>query len=170
MHPLSISSQAVTGGLQPWIGWSNKKWSTLNSFNYIATEVRVYSAEDIDLYNIGAFQLANQTHRHWWKDSFSIYTGLGFAVNIPLANRASTIFTEEEQEEYDQQNIELAAQIKSTSVIIPFGIQYWINDSLYVGIRQDFYNSFSIWRSETVGSQLTTTYFSENQIQVGCFF
>ena len=55
IHPLSTTART---GIQPWVGWSNKVWSTMATFDYSVTEVRTYSGEDIDVQNIGTFHLA----------------------------------------------------------------------------------------------------------------
>ena len=170
IHPLSEQSQLITGSLQPWMGWSNKKWTVLGTLNYQVTEVRSYAGESIDVQNIGGVHFGAQAHKHFWKNDFSVYAGLGITTTRPIAKRASNSFTEEEQAEYDQQQKEIAAKIKHTTIFLPLGLQYWIADGLYVGFRQDFSNSLSLWTSETIGSQLTTRYFTDAQIQVGCFF
>ena len=170
IHPLSEQAELVTGPLHPWMGWSNKNWTVLGTLNYHIAEVRSYAGETIDLQNVGGVHLGAQAHKHFWKNDFSIYTGLGATTTRPIATRASNSFTEEEQEEYDQQQQEIAANIKNTTIFVPFGLQYWISDSLYIGIRQDFANSLSLWTSETIGSELKTRYFTDTQIQFGCFF
>ena len=170
IHPLSEQAQLITGPLQPWMGWSNKEWTVLGTLNYQISETRSYAGDTVDVQNVGGFHFGTQVHRHFWRNDFSVYLGLGMTTTRPIVNRASNSFTEEEQAEYDQQQAEIASTIKHTTIFLPIGIQYWITDGIYVGFRQDFSNSLSLWTSETIGSQLTTRYFTDAQIQVGCFF
>ena len=136
------TSSQVQSILTPWIGFQSENWIFLSSIQYNIWEYRSWSQEDQELENLGQIQLQQQIHRQWVKDDFLGTIGLGIERSIALSNRASSLFTEEEQEDYDEQADVIKDQIESLGFSAHFSVQYPLQKSFFLGLGYDSYALF----------------------------
>jgi hypothetical protein len=126
----------------PWIGFQSENWLILSSIQYNIWEYRSWSQEDQELENLGQIQLQQQIHRLWLKDDFLGTIGLGIERSLAVSNRASSLFTEEEQEDYDEQTDVLKDQIENLGFSAHCSVQYPLQKSIFLGLGYDSYALF----------------------------
>ena len=136
-----LSNQAQTT-FTPWLGYRTQQWIFLSSVQYNVWEYRSWTQEDNALQNLGQINLAQQAHRIFEKNELLMTTGLGIERNMALSNRRSTLFTEEEQEDYDEQADLIRDQIESLGFSTHFSVQYPLPKKLFLGLGYDAYALF----------------------------
>ena len=136
-----LSSQAQRT-FTPWLGFQSENWLFLSSLQYNIWEYRSWTQEDQDLENLGQIEIQQQCHRLWMKDDFLATVGLGVERNLAVSNRSSTLFTEEEQKDYDEQADVLKDQIENLGFSAHFSVQYPLRTSIFLGLGYDSYALF----------------------------
>lgn len=147
----------------PWVGYRHNQWLFLSSLQYNIWEYRSWSETENDLQNLGQLELQQQFHRIFEKDELLLTTGIGFERNFAISNRRSTLFTEEEQKDYDEQAELIRNQIESLGFSLHFSIQYPLPKSLFLGLGYDAYSLFQMQDHNGL-LQLNTSYYSRPKL------
>ena len=139
VHRLSNQAQQ---SLTPWIGYRFNDWIVLSSIQYDIWEYRSWSETDQALQNLGQIEMQLQLHRIFEREELLLTAGAGLIRNVAISNRNATIFTEEEQLDYDEQSAALKDEIETLGSSALFSIQYPLPNQLFLGLGYDAYALF----------------------------